>query len=92
MPNRKLANKDDWITDDLVSNYGFKPIYKPDVKITELAPKRRENRQEIKNRDGMKRRRKERFSDMLPDMKEKFWKSDYCKTIDLSSVLEYPWK
>ena len=79
MPNRKLVNKDDWITDDLVSNYGFKPIYKRDVEITELAPKRRENRQEIKNRDGMKRRRKERFSDMLPD-----------NTHEIPR--EYPWK
>ena len=84
MPNRRQKNKEDWITADFVANYGFDTTTErvTPSNMIEVDQGFREKRNGLTNSNEKKRRRNQRFSDVLPDVTGKFRKSDYCKTID----------
>ena len=84
MPNRRQKNKEDWITADYVANYGFHTTTERvrQSNMFETDQGFQEKRHGLTNSKEKKRRRHQRFSNVLPDVTGKFRKSNYCKTID----------
>lgn len=84
MPDRRQKNKEDWITADYVANYGFHTTterVRPSNMI-ETDQGFQQKRHGLTNSKEKKRRRHQRFSNVLPDVTGKFRKSNYCKSID----------